>query len=115
MRFCGFMRIVRSGVIARISQTGPAPTSGCTSRSVGEAQPEQRDDALRRFRVELAAAPQRVADPRRLGIEADEPRPVLVLDPVHRLDLHLDGEEMAYPGRHCRGKAAARPRRRRRS
>ena len=57
---------------------------------IGEIEPEQCKNALRRLGIGSLIGPQRIADAGRFGVEPDEPRPVLVVDtkiePVERID-----------------------------
>src|SRR3546814_5785757 len=55
---------------------------------IPEAEPEEGHDAAGRIPVEFEAVPERVADPGRLGVQADEPGPAVVLHPFDLPDLH---------------------------
>ena len=91
-RFCGFMRHDlprrhRQDQIdrpARDLARSPATPARTARRSRSSAPPAPG-----------SCPPQRVADPRRFRVEADEPEPVLVLDPVERRDPRLEPEHVA--------------------
>src|SRR4029077_746700 len=64
---------------------------------ITEGEPVKADDALPRRLVELAASPQRVPDPSRVGIEADIPGEIDIGRLDQRLDLALDRQKMRDP------------------
>jgi hypothetical protein len=82
--------------MAKRRYAGCAATSGRAGRA-GEGEAEQGEHQALVLLVHGFAAPEAVADAGRLLVEADEPAPVPVLDPGHRLDPRLDVHQMREP------------------
>jgi len=66
---------------------------------VGERQPIQADHESTHGLIKLITVPKCISDPRGIGIQADIPGQTDVAQFSYRVDLYINGEQVAHPTR----------------